>query len=350
MTRSMRGWYVLALAFGLMLLAPTSQAQDTIRQQIKIADVLDEAQKQEVRAYVDQRMQVLIDGQPGRLVTARRELLSQFRTPGAKQAFLDEMSKAVMSTMPQAVEHEDVLVRLNAMIIATQLTIPEALDLLRGALKDQSAAVRYWGAKAIRDLVETTTANNTLSREQQAQILTTIEPLIIPEEQVPVVKVYYQILATLQIPASRATLINMLNLKAPFHVARPNQSHLATEEGLRRAYLQVATDNGDVRDERKALVRASYRYMDLISQQLVNEDISPEFRAQHAEIINNAFRIVSWGWGDAGGASEKIPRSPSTDIKFKNWDNVRTTVLNFRRILAEPGNPLGLQDAELNPA
>lgn len=341
---SLRHLLAPAVALGLLIAAP-ARAQVDIGQDVKIAASLTAEQAQQVDQYVGEQMNGIISGNPDRVVDGRQKLLSQFRTPGASDAFLNAMSNAVMKSMKEAVEHEELLVRLNAMIVATRLTTPEAIDVLRDALKDDSAAVRFWGAKALRDLVERTE----LPRNRQMDILQTIEPLIVPEAQVPVVKVHFQTLAEMDIPEARKTLINMLNLRASFHVARPNQPHIATEEGLRQAYLKLATDTGNIRAERKELVRAAYRYLDLISKQLADGDVMADNVANHGEMVNVTYTVLNWGWTNAGGDPKKLPENPKTAVQFKRWQEVRRTVQSFERLLTAPG-PYQFEPQELRAA
>ena len=99
-----------------------------IQQDAKIAEGrLTAEQLQRVPDFVGAWLDRLLAGDPENVTDARNAILREFRTPGISETFRDAFSVEVSKRMGDAVRSETDLVRINAMIIATQLTNPEAL-------------------------------------------------------------------------------------------------------------------------------------------------------------------------------------------------------------------------------
>ncbi|MEM6553271.1 MAG: HEAT repeat domain-containing protein [Planctomycetota bacterium] len=344
------GRVLLAGAVALSWLGWTGVASaqpDDIDQEIKVANVINAEQEAVITGVVDQEMDLLIGGDAEQIAGARQRLLRQFRTPGASQAFLQAMSRAVVKRMPEAVESPKVMVRLNAVIVLGEVDpgVAGVFPLVQQALQDTSSAVRYWAAKSLTRL-----SQGSLGRIEELEIIGIVQPMIELEQSMPVLQFLYRALANLDADEAIAALLESLNTKVAFHVARPNQPHMATEVGLRRVYRQITL--GEVQklgDKRRQMVRAAYRCFELIADQMVQGKVDDAQRAGHGRVLVLAHTAMRRAYQDGGGQAAKIPGGLQNAVNFRNWQRVQQVGEQWKRLLAEPA-PFGFQAQELLPA
>ncbi|MEM6393409.1 MAG: hypothetical protein AAF797_11600 [Planctomycetota bacterium] len=341
------GVWVLACVVGGVWSGGAAAQPDDIDQEIKVANVILADQEAAITRVVDQEMDLLIGGDPEQIAGARQRLLRQFRTPGASQAFLQAMSRAVVKRMPEAVEHAKVMVRLNAMIVLGEVDprVDGVFPLVQTALKDASPAVRYWAAQSLANLSE-----NDLGPNDELQIVQIVQPLVAPEQSMPVLRNLFQALTNLDSDEAIVALLQGLNEKVAFHVARPNQPHMATEVGLRHVYRQITL--GQVQklpEKQRQMVRAAYRCFELIADQMVQNKVEDGQAAGHGRILVLAHTAMRRAYLDNRGAEERVPRGLNSAVNFKNWQQVQQIGQQWKQLLTAAA-PFGFQPQELLPA
>ncbi|MEM1213099.1 MAG: hypothetical protein AAGI68_12475 [Planctomycetota bacterium] len=334
------------LACGVWSLGAVAQPDD-ISPETKGASVISAEQEAEIEGVVSQEMGLLTDGNAEQIAGARQRLLRHFRTPAASPSFLQSMSRAVVSRMPPAVASPKVMVRLNAMIVLGEVDpgVEGVFPLVQTALKDQSSAVRYWSAKSLASLSEAE-----LGQDEELEIIAIVRPMIGPEQSMPVLRNLFRALSNLEADEAIVALLDGLNEKVAFHVARPNEPHMATEVGLRRVYQQITLQEVQrLGDKQRQMVRAAYRCFELIAEQMVQDKVGDGQVAGHGRVLVLAHTAMRRAYQDAGGDRAKIPTGLNNAVTFKRWQRVQQVGEQWKRLLTEAA-PFGFQAQELLPA
>ncbi|MDX1681875.1 MAG: hypothetical protein R3336_02035, partial [Phycisphaeraceae bacterium] len=135
----------------LLILAPISvaQAADRIPNDIRTAQQrLQGQQLQVVKQYISTWVSQLSSGDPEAVAEARGQLMEP-TSPGASAIFVTGYSAEAARQLNSLLQHEQMLVRLNTMIVASTLTGSGVADMVVEAVDDPSPAVRYWAGRTV---------------------------------------------------------------------------------------------------------------------------------------------------------------------------------------------------------
>ncbi len=307
---------------------------------------LDGSQRQSVDAFVTPNLEALLSGDPSRVSEARDQLLTYFRTPGASESFLDYYSQAISRRIADALDSEQALVRVNAMILATRLTNPQAADLIRGALADPTPGVRYWAARALGQAA----ANQTLSRQQQLELLRVLQQQIDDEPSEEVVRQILAAMNRLDLRAAREAVLDALNSRVRFHIDRPQLSYDAEREAMAEVFRQIIQEvpsgTAEPQDLRQ-LARASGRYFNLISQQLNQGNILPRVVPGHEAMISLSQNVLGYSKRSVqAGVNTPDAESVEQALIFDNYDRLTEHGGTWLQMLSGPPFNFSAQDLE----
>lgn len=144
---------VAALCVALAVCGPVRALQPTLGglEDLVVKDNLDAADAQRVKAYAAQHLASL-EGEPEKVREGRQALVSALmRSPRVSVRFRLALSEEVVAKLGAMVKKSDQreLVVVNAVRVAGELGTSNALSLVRDAMKDQRAAVRYAAVYAL---------------------------------------------------------------------------------------------------------------------------------------------------------------------------------------------------------
>lgn len=332
----------MAVVCGLMLAGGPAIGQGQIlSQDIKAATgELSAEQQATLAAFVDPLMQGLVGGIPADISAARTAILREFSSPAATPSFKQAFSNRISTHMAQAMASEDDLVRINAMIITTQLTNEAAQDLIDKGLSDDNAAVQYWGAKAYRDRVLRAVredGTNRLPADEQRAIIQRVKQLIATDPAVAVVQASFEILIALSVPEAQRELLVLLNDRVVKHVQQPQMSYRAEQEAIRQLTNKFIRERRIEKVDLQGLMSASFRYYVLTTRQVSQGTVLAENLAGHKAMMDASHQALA-----AIGAREQGVQLPEGYaevkdlIRLNSWDKLTQIGQRWQPVLQAP--------------
>lgn len=327
--------------------AGPAAAQARIPQEVVVAtSSLTDAQSRALRQYVHRWGGVFTEAMTNEQVSdvqvaeAREQLLSPLRTPGATDFFKRRYSTAVTELISPLMDGDRLIVRLNAMIVATRLTDHSAGPLAEKGIADPSPSVRYWAAKAIASLVEAedSAGEPILDVADRLALLRTLEEVGVTEDSAEVLQQVMLAMAATGVPSAKERLLDLLGARLAWHVDRPYEPYLAESSGLRAVYQSLlrtrASDTAHIRQ----LAAIAHRYMNLISRSLAEADdrardadvdnpVNRELRADHAAMLELCEYALQY-CHDELESTEQRPASIIQKIPLESWNQINLIVVN----------------------
>ena len=336
-TRWSRCLVVASVFAGLGTPAPAFGQQIVqIIQEAKVAERrLTPEQTQSLRDFAQFWMAQLNSIDPEEVSDARNAILQEFRTPGISDVFRDAFSIEIAALMGEAVRSDQDLVRINAMIIATQLTHPEANQIIDLGLNDENAAVQYWGAKAYLYQAERAAEGDEgMPAEDQHAIIAKIQQVFADSPAIPVARVGFEVLVQLEVPEARDVLLSLLHQRLEDHREHPSASYLAEQAAVRLLTDEISRDRRPDQTQIIEFSRAAYRYFVLTHAQMqagaVDEDQVPGHLA-----------MMDWCYKCLYAMSVKFPglnlpndlAQVNVQIRDAQWDNLQEVAERWHQIL-----------------
>jgi hypothetical protein len=339
---------VACLLAGVMFSAPAAAQQ--IQQDAKVAEGrLTEEQTQSVRDFVEAWMGRLVSDEPSEVMDARNAILREFRTPGISETFRNAFSVEVSNMMGEAIRAEDDLVRINAMIIATQLTNPEADQLIDVGLSDENAAVQYWGAKAYLQRVERAMAEEGpgMSDDAQRAMIAKVQQVFAGSPSTPVARVGFEILSNLDVDEARDALLALLHSRVADHQDNPQASYLPEQTAIQLLSAEISRERRVDDEQVRELARAAYRYFALIHSQMQAGNILEEAEPGHKAMMDWCYKCLYAM--SAKYPSLSVPNDATQvndQIRLGRWDELGQVAQRWRGILT--ADPFGIPAADLD--
>ncbi|XAM01697.1 hypothetical protein OT109_09910 [Phycisphaeraceae bacterium D3-23] len=323
-----------------MLSSPVSAQQ--IAQDAKVAEgSLTADQTQNVRDFVEAWMGRLIGGDPAEVTESRNAILREFRTPGITETFREAFSEEVSRMMGEAVQAQSDLVRINAMIIATQLTNEGAEQFLNAGLSDDNAAVQYWSAKAYQERVDRATADDGpgMPAAEQRAVIGKVNAIFANDPSTPVARVGVEILSKLDVPGARAAMLSLLHDRIAYHAANPQASYLAEETAIQLLTAEISRERRADADQIAELVRAAYRYFVQIHGELLAGNILDGSMAGHKAMLDWCNKCLQ-AMGAKVEANMPADTAEVNDwIRLNEWDDITNVAAGWRlTLMGEPFN------------
>ena len=239
---------------------------------------LTEEQAQAVQEYVTGWSQVLIQAPtPDRISEARAELLNPLRSQVSTPTFLQQYVPLVIGAIEPAVGSENMLVKLNALIVASQLPADQTVDLAIGALRDPTPAVRYWAAKLVADAAGGGSENAAaLSPQQQQQVLAILRQAIPAEQEDNVLGQMFRGLSNLTINEATAAMLDLLRQRVAYQVTRIRPGLRADRAAMANLQSRIANliaQGQDADAQLRGLTAVAAQYARVVAEALQSQQV-----------------------------------------------------------------------------
>jgi len=327
----------LAGLAGLMLLVlarpAAAQEESALPSDIIRADsALTAAQEQVVASYVQRWATALASS--ARITDARSNLIAPLKRPGASPIFKTAYSDQVLATEPfeRVSESDDLLLRLNAAIIVSEMSSAAALAKAMQMLQDESPAVRYWAARAIGSLLARLELDEAV-RRQELQKLRTALAREASEEAAA--EIFTAIIQFRSAEAIRAVL-EAVRVRVERHRAEPQRSvDNITDALIRLSQTLVLEPELQSPPIVRLLMVDAFLFVQLIADQMLAGEI-PERQQPAARRLVVEFDKVLRFWSTrAGLAADALPANVAQLAARDNWEEIILAIEDWRRVLTE---------------
>lgn len=327
--------------------------QRFLPQTIIQAETITEEMQDQINVVVDTPLFELEDDEPvaEKVTEARKQLLQLFRkSSDPSDAYLQAISATIEARMKGLVEHEDAMIRMNAMIILSVMVDETSEKWIDAGLKDKNDAVKRWAMEALGQRMQ-----RWKDRGAGGKIDAAIKQIvgIIDVAQPPhpiVVSAGLEALVKVDTTKSRDEVIDLLNKRVALHVADPDLTYTperAAIEGL-TSVLQFQTPP-DVRSI-TGLNRAMVRYAAVTRDQLSGGRIAAELEKDAKIMMLQCFNSLAQLC-----AAAKAPKPAPADhgqvkgwIANDRWDELKVIIeKDWAEILTAP--PFQINAANLKP-
>lgn len=210
---------------------------------------------------------------PQSVSDARERVIEPLRrdlTPVVREEYAQDVLDAVKGT----VAAPNLVLRMNGLIVASQLPTGAVSSMCLKGLTDPSPAVRYWAGKALADVSSRSTPGQPIfDNAQQKTILAALQKAMAPERSEVVLEQMYRALGGLSIPEAQAALMQVLSQRVSLHQQEITRGLRADMEGLRNLKTRLVVD--DARGENisarlKSLAAIAAKYLQVVSSALAN--------------------------------------------------------------------------------
>lgn len=215
---------------------------------------LSSTQKEVVDNYVDYWTQALIREQETRVPAAAMELYRPLKDANASAIFSGDYAAAVSLALEQAVApDQQVVTRMNAMIILRTIAAPRVEVCLSAGLSDENPGVRYLAAMALGAIGD----RSELTDEQHQALFAALKVALRSEEdQLVAGQMLVGMLGLLELPAARVELADGLNRRVEVRAENPNLAVDADLKALTELFRHLLRSDQKMPDE---LARAAFR-------------------------------------------------------------------------------------------
>jgi len=314
-----------------------------IQQDAKVAEgQLSAEQILSVREFVEAWMGKLIAGEPADVIAGRNAVLREFRTPGITDTFRNAYSEEVSKLMGDAIRSETDLVRINAMIVATQLTNDGASQFIDEGLSDDNAAVQYWSAKAYLEQVERAMGEDGpgMSPAAQRGIIEKVQEVFANNPSTPVARVGVEILTNLDVPEARETLLALLHDRVAVHADSPQDSYLPEQTAIQLLSAEISRERRVDEAQVREVARAAFRYFTLINAQMKAGNILDSAEPGHLAMLDWCYKCLNAMSAKFPSVNVENDADRVNDlIKLGEWEELDAAAERWRAVLtAAPFN------------
>ena len=332
----------------LVLLAGLPASGQFLPPEILEAETITGEMKAKMADVVDPAMDNLIDGEPEDISKARTSLLQLLNYRDARPAFRNEFSALITRRMDPAVNHDDALVRMNAMIILSAMVDDGSKTLIDTGLEDDNSAVKRWAMKALGRRMFAWQ----LQGGKTSEISAAVKQVVAKLDQDPpphpiVVEAGLTALLSTNSPEARAALIGQLNKRVEMHAADPKLSYSAERAAI-VGFVSKSIDLVNDRDFQSivGLNRAMYRYASLIITQAQAGGVSEEQRLNALSMLNESLQGLVRTTAALGKKSPDNQSQVGNWIKNGGWVDLKNLVEKEWATILK-GDPFNLKDDQL---
>lgn len=295
------------------------------------AERIDDAMRQEMLDLVSPAMKKLVSGEPEAVSDARGTLLNPLRDASATGVFKQAFSELIAPRIEAAATHENLLVRLNAMILLAQMTDEPSKALVIAGLEDESLAVQRKAMEALRSRVQQyllMPANNDRARigiesaVERISAMLDARPAPHPIVVTPAMMVFLDI----NTPESHARLVEHLNQRVAVHAANPGQRFDGELIAIERLARVVTGSRPFPKALAAALNRAALRYGRLAIAQLSTGKLETRDAAEAADMLGQCLQALGAVTAAAGINPPPGQAQVRTWLQEEDWQAIRTLI------------------------
>jgi len=343
-------WVAVCLLFAL--LGGADASAQFLRQETIEAQEITDTMRQEMLDLVTPAMEKFYSGDPADLSDARKTLTDPHKNPNATAAFREAFSEIITPRLAEAVSHDSVLMRINAMIIAGLLTDADSKALIDQALKDDNPAVQRKAMEAIRKRVQywltQPAGGNRGAAASIEDAVNQVNKMLKARPAPDPIIITPGLLMFLDIntPSSLETLIGHVNDRLALHVEDPSLSYAPEQAVIERlSVLLTSSPNAQVA---AATNKAAWRYASLIIQQIKADKIDDGRVEMAAGTVGQCLLAL----GQVAASAQQAPPAGHFQfrawIKDQNWDALQNLLQDdWVPVLKAPPFSLRDEDFEL---
>lgn len=326
--------------------------QKFIPTEIVEAEVITAEMNERIMIVVDQPMFDLgrDNPKPDDVTDARKQLQQLFRANQPTVAYLEALSKAIESRMEKVATHDSAMVRMNAMIVLTNMVDNGSEKWIDAGLKDENDAVKRWAMEALGKRMRWWKDRNAGVKIDDAikQIVGIVDVAQPPHPVV--VSPALEALVKVDTPKSRAALIDLLNKRVELHKADPDLSYsperAAVESFSGALQYETPVDVPSIR----GLNRAMTRYSALIVGHRQADGIAKE---QQAGADTMLFQCLQSMANVSAAAAPKAALPADRDqargwIANERWDQLKGLIEKDWAVILT-ADPFKIKPADLKP-
>lgn len=343
---------VCAVLAAICTAAPQVQAQAIIPPELRqTSSALSTEEDRLVRDVIAAAVKDLQSDDPQQVMQARRRLIDPLELPNTSEIFEQAYSSHLKLQLPDALGSSAVLVRLNAVIVASHLTDRTAIELLAGPMADEAPAVRYQAAKALGAIVQNARYSDDASRRQtQMQALEMLRARAAAETMPEIWRPLFESFSVLQIPEARLAVLDALNQQVDAHAAQPHNSvaaeHAALVDAYRRIVEQSLQPGGVDAPTAQRLGRVAFRYLLLSAKVLAeNGDLEAPIEASYEQMVSATDTVLRWLVRDYLRLPVALPPAAAPKIRDRLWAELVLDAGKWKALLTD--SRLDLTDDEL---
>ena len=257
---------------------------------IRNSESLTDADRKAIDRYVQHWVAQMISGASASQIAEAKDKLSAMLEGSSGKTFRDAYSTALGSALVPAAAHEQVQVRLSAMIAAAGASNGAVADVCNRGLADPNVGVRYQAAKAVADILErrVRAEPSPFNPTQQQALLATLRKSMSAEDSELVVQQMGRAISHLTIPAAFQESLAVLEQRLQWLRAHPQEVPRAAPEMLRNLRLQLVEREvmaQDVRQPLLDLTAVAGRYLRLLAERIAAGQVPPDAQAAWSDLI-----------------------------------------------------------------
>lgn len=233
------------------------------------------------------------------VVEARRQLLEPVQRQAPVQTtdvVRDAIGRAAAAMLEPAIRSERELVRLNALIVLSQMPTGDSAPILTAGLIDDNRGIRYWAAKAIAEIGQFAQPGQSLfTAARQRGLLQALNKVMPTETSAMVLEQMYRALGSLTLPEAQKSLLDILAQRVRLHVQKVNPGLRADVKGINNLYsrliVQQAVGN-EVDQPLRRLIAVVAQYQLVVARGLQAGEVDPDLMPvciNLIEIVNDIF-------------------------------------------------------------
>lgn len=340
-TRNISRFAFAALLGMTFICSHQAHAQPGLPQSAIIADApLSGAQRASIDEYVQYWIGPLSQTDESSIAQGRKQLIEPLALSNSSH-FQSYYSKAVAKAMMNVLGKAKPTSRLNGMIVISRLRDPSALDPAMKAIADDNPAIRYWAAKAIKQIIEHMNTNSqTIPVADQQAVVKSIEKRMGNETAPPVLEQMLLVLAQMDSPAADVALIEALGQRATYHKANPGRAMFAEQAGLQRFFVKLVTrraNNGQAANNKLIIdmTKPALMLMKVAAAELAAGNLSQKLADDHKAFVKISDQVLQWAVREL---APDTPRpAPVRDLLLMdNWTAIQLQVSRWETILSQP--------------
>jgi hypothetical protein len=294
---ALRLWVLFAAMTCMFLDAPAFAQQPPFPITATTAESLSPEQRKQIEDYAKYFSRLLTASTtPQSLVEARERLMLPMRGNGLSPAFRDFYAQTVLAEVRPLAQSQDLVIKMNGLIIASDMPASGVADMAIDTLKDPSAAVRYWAAKAIARASASASAEGSLfSPEQQKKLLATLQEAMPAERSDLVLEQMYQALAGLSIPEAQDVLIKILKVRVGVAAAGINNGIVADQNGFSKLMERLLIEEArgqDVTARLRGLTAVAGQYLQVIAKALQAKAVPDDLKLAANRMVGTCEQIL----------------------------------------------------------
>ena len=337
--------WVVIVGVVLGLTSRATLGQNKIPYEIVTAEsALTTGQQSRIDAYVEARLNQLLQGLPDQVSEAREQLIEPFGLVGASDIFTLAYSAAVSDRLIEALHSNKILVKLNAMIVAASLIDPGVVRLIEIGLTDDNPALRYWAGKAVGDIETSpaTRAQRALSSENQRLLLAVIKEAIGDEPSHDVLHRLLLGIVTLEVSEAGEFLLDELNRRVSFYATDARLPIGPITRILRAMYINLVQASARGKqifpEQRQKTTMVAYRYLVLCASALDRGTVDPAMETAYKEMVELTDSILTWMARSTFPEGTDRPESVKKEVQIENWPEILLRAGDWRLLLLKEFN------------